>query len=155
LQNLSKQPQSSEDTRLDGETTPVLDEGVCMKASVAHNLPDGDHTVRAEPIRRGGLEDAACTVVVVDDDVSVRELLELLIRSAGWQARTFRSAEDFLSHPHRPTPSCVVLDMTLPGASGLELQRRLADRVDMPIIFLSGHADVPMTVRAMKSGAFE
>jgi len=94
-------------------------------------------------------------VFVVDDDVSVRESLELLIKSAGWQPETFVSAQDFLSRPHPAVPCCLVLDVTLPGLSGLELQKQLAERTDMPIIFITGHGDVPMTVRAMKAGAVE
>ena len=94
-------------------------------------------------------------VFVVDDDVSVRESLELLIRAAGWRAHTFGSAQDFLSHPRPTVPSCLVLDVSLPGLSGLELQKQLAERTDMPIIFITGHGDVPMTVQAMKAGAVE
>jgi FixJ family two-component response regulator len=95
-------------------------------------------------------------VFVVDDDVSVRESLELLIQCAGWQPETFASAHDFLSHPRASVPSCLVLDVTLPDLNGLDLQTRVAaDRTDMPIIFITGHGDVPMTVRAMKAGALE
>ena len=95
-------------------------------------------------------------VFVVDDDVSVRKSLELLIDSAGWQSETFASAEEFLSCPRAPAPSCLVLDLTLPDINGLELQKRVAvDRADMPIIFISGHGDVPTTVQAMKAGAIE
>jgi len=94
-------------------------------------------------------------VLVVDDDVSVRESLELLIRTAGWQSETFASAQEFLSRPRPTVPCCLVLDVTLPGLSGLELQERLAERTDMPIIFITGHGDVPMTVQAMKAGAVE
>jgi len=94
-------------------------------------------------------------VFVVDDDVSVRESLELLIRAAGWRAHTFGSAQDFLSHPRPTVPSCLVLDVSLPGLSGLELQKQLTERTDMPIIFITGHGDVPMTVQAMKAGAVE
>ena len=95
-------------------------------------------------------------VFVVDDDVSVRESLELLIDSAGWQAETFASAEEFLAHPRVLTPSCLVLDVTLPDLNGLDLQKRVAaDRIDMPIIFITGYGDVPMTVQAMKAGAVE
>lgn len=94
-------------------------------------------------------------VFVVDDDVSVRESLELLIRTAGWQPETFASAREFLSRPRPTVPCCLVLDVTLPGLSGLELQERLAERTDMPIIFITGHGDVPMTVQAMKAGAVE
>jgi len=95
-------------------------------------------------------------VFVVDDDVSVRESLELLIRFAGFQPRTFASAEEFLSCPRAFVPSCLVLDVTLPNLNGLDLQKRIAtDRIDIPIIFITGHGDVPMTVRAMKAGAVE
>jgi FixJ family two-component response regulator len=95
-------------------------------------------------------------VFVVDDDISVRESLELLIGSAGWQALTFASAQEFLDHPRVSAPSCLVLDVSLPGLNGLDLQERVAaERPDMPIIFITGYGDVPMTVRAMKAGAVE
>jgi FixJ family two-component response regulator len=95
-------------------------------------------------------------VFVVDDDISVRESLELLIKFAGWQPETFASAEDFLARPRTLTPSCLVLDVSLPELNGLELQKLIAgDRIDMPIIFITGHGDVPMTVQAMKAGAVE
>ena len=94
-------------------------------------------------------------VFVVDDDVSVRESLELLILSAGWQPETFASAEDFLARSRIEGPSCVVLDVTLPDINGLDLQRRIVDRADMPIIFITGYGDVPTTVQAMKAGAVE
>jgi FixJ family two-component response regulator len=95
-------------------------------------------------------------VFVVDDDSSVREALESLIVQAGWRAQVFESAQDFLSFPRAVVPSCLVLDVTLPGLNGLELQSLIAgDRLDMPIIFITGHADVPMTVKAMKAGAVE
>ncbi|HEX6975135.1 MAG TPA: response regulator [Vicinamibacterales bacterium] len=94
-------------------------------------------------------------VFVVDDDVSVRESLELLIRSAGWEPHLFDSAQAFLDHPLSTVPSCLVLDVTMPGLNGLELQKQIADRADMPIIFITGHADVPMSVQAMKAGAVE
>jgi FixJ family two-component response regulator len=95
-------------------------------------------------------------VYVVDDDVSVRESLDALIRCAGWHSETFESAEEFLSHPRVPAPSCLVLDVTLPALNGLDLQQRIADeRVDMPIIFVTGFGDVPMTVKAMKAGAVD
>ena len=102
-----------------------------------------------------GMPDVRSVVFVVDDDVSVRESLELLIRTAGWRPETFASAQEFLSHPRPTVPSCLVLDVTLPGLSGLELQEQLAERTDMPIIFITGHGDVPMTVQAMKAGAVE
>src|SRR5438477_5371981 len=95
-------------------------------------------------------------VFVVDDDVSVRESLELLIHSAGWKPETFLSANEFLARPRTVTPSCLVLDVSLPGINGLDLQKRVAaDRNDMPIIFITGYGDIPMTVRAMKAGAAE
>ena len=95
-------------------------------------------------------------VFVVDDDVSVRESLELLIRSEGWQPETFASAQEFLVRPRVLVPSCLVLDVSLPGLNGLDLQKRIAaDRIDMPIIFITGYGDVPMTVKAMKAGAVE
>src|SRR5882762_262386 len=102
------------------------------------------------------MTDAIPTVFVVDDDISVRESLELLIRCAGWQAETFASAQEFLSRPRALAPSCLVLDVGLPDLNGLDLQKRVAaDRTDMPIIFITGHGDVPMTVQAMKAGAVE
>jgi FixJ family two-component response regulator len=95
-------------------------------------------------------------VFVVDDDISVRESLELLIRFEGWQAETFASAAEFLARPRVFAPSCLILDVGLPDLNGLELQKRIAlDRIDMPIIFITGHGDVPMTVQAMKAGAVE
>ena len=102
------------------------------------------------------MPDATPIVFVVDDDVSVRESLELLIRCAGWQPETFASAQEFLSRPLVPGPSCLVLDVSLPGLNGLDLQQRVAvERADMPIIFITGHGDVPMSVQAMKAGAVE
>jgi FixJ family two-component response regulator len=96
------------------------------------------------------------TVFVVDDDVSVRESLESLIRVAGWQPQVFASAQQFLNHPRPLAPSCLVLDVSLPDLNGLELQKRIAsDRSNMPIIFITGYGDVPMTVKAMKAGAVE
>lgn len=95
-------------------------------------------------------------VFVVDDDVSVRESLELLIGWAGWKPETFSSAQEFLDRPAVDAPSCLVLDVKLPDLNGLDLQKRIAvERSDMPIIFITGHGDVPMTVRAMKAGAVE
>jgi len=95
-------------------------------------------------------------VFVVDDDVSVRESLELLIRCECWLPATFASAQEFLACPRAPVPSCLVLDVSLPGLNGLDLQKRVAvERTDMPIIFITGHGDVPMTVQAMKAGAVE
>jgi FixJ family two-component response regulator len=95
-------------------------------------------------------------VYVVDDDISVRESLELLIRCEGWQPETFSSGQEFLARPRVRVPSCLVLDFSLPGLNGLELQKCIAvERTDLPIIFITGHADVPTTVQAMKAGAVE
>ena len=95
-------------------------------------------------------------VFVVDDDVSVRESLELLIDFAGWQPETFASAEEFLARPRVMKPSCLVLDISLPNLNGLELQKLITtDRLEMPIIFITGHGDIPKTVQAMKGGAVE
>ncbi len=96
------------------------------------------------------------TVYVVDDDVSVRESLEALIAEAGWRPCVFVSAEDFLDHSRPLAPSCLVLDVSLPRLNGLDLQERIAhDRAGMPIIFITGHGDIPMSVQAMKAGAVE
>jgi FixJ family two-component response regulator len=97
----------------------------------------------------------APVIFVVDDDVSVRESLELLILCAGWQPETFESAEEFLERSRVDAPSCLVLDVTLPNLNGLDLQKRIIDRADMPIIFITGYGDVPTTVQAMKAGAVE
>ena len=95
-------------------------------------------------------------VFVVDDDVSVRESLELLIRAEGWTPECYESAEEFLARPRPIAPSCLLLDVNLPDLNGLDLQNQVAaERIAMPIIFITGYADVPMTVRAMKAGAVE
>ena len=95
-------------------------------------------------------------VFVVDDDVSVREALAGLFRSAGWKAEVFASAREFLARPPAAAPSCLVLDLQLPDLSGLDLQRQMAEgRNDMPIVFISGHGDIPTSVKAMKAGAVE
>jgi FixJ family two-component response regulator len=95
-------------------------------------------------------------VFVVDDDISVRESLESLIRCEGWQPKTFASAQQFLDQPQAIVPNCLVLDVSLPGLNGLDLQKLIADeRTDMPIIFITGYGDVPITVQAMKAGAVE
>src|SRR5260370_11613299 len=110
-----------------------------------------DHESRSSPMSH-----ATPIVFVVDDDVSVRESLEALIRCAGWEPETFASAQEFLARPRVLAPSCLVLDVTLPGLNGLDLQKRVAaDRIDMPIIFITGYGDVPMSVQAMKAGAVE
>ena len=95
-------------------------------------------------------------VFVVDDDISVRESLELSIRCQGWQPEIFASAQAFLARPRALVPSCLVLDFSLPGLNGLEVQKRVAvERPDIPIIFITGYRDVPVTVQAMKAGAVE
>lgn len=99
------------------------------------------------------MSEAEPRVFVVDDEASVRESLRLLIESAGWQPETFRSAQEFLARPRVWAPSCLLLDVVLPDLNGCDLQKLLSDRTDMPIIFISGHGDVPTTVRAMKAGA--
>ena len=95
-------------------------------------------------------------VFVVDDDISIRESLELMIQNQGWQVETFPSAQAFLARPRAVVPNCLVLDVSLPGLNGLELQKHIAaERTEMPIIFITGHGDVPMSVQAMKAGAVE
>src|SRR5579859_1811381 len=95
-------------------------------------------------------------VFVVDDDISVRESLELLIQQEGLCVETFTSAQEFLDRPRTFVPSCLVLDISMPGLNGLELQKRVvAERHDMPVIFVTGHGDIPTTVKAMKAGAVE
>jgi FixJ family two-component response regulator len=102
------------------------------------------------------MSNSTSIVFVVDDDISVRESLELLIRCAGWRPEIFASAQEFLARPRVLVPSCLVLDVSLPGLNGLDLQKRIApDRIDMPIIFITGCGDVPTTVQAMKAGAVE
>ena len=101
------------------------------------------------------MSDAKSTVFVVDDDVSVRESLQLLIESAGWQAVTFGSGQEFLVRPRVLAPSCLVLDVGLPDLNGFDLQKVVADRADMPIIFITGYGDAPTIVRAMKAGAVD
>jgi FixJ family two-component response regulator len=118
---------------------------MCMSAASAPGQSKASPKSHATPI-----------VFVVDDDISVRESLELLIRSGGWEPETFASAQEFLARPRALVPSCLVLDVSLPGLNGLELQKRVAvERPDMPIIFITGYGDVPMTVQAMKAGAVE
>jgi FixJ family two-component response regulator len=102
------------------------------------------------------MSDVTPIVFVVDDDISVRESLELLIRCEGWRPETFASPQEFLARPRAPVTSCLVLDFSLPGLNGLELQQRVAaERSAMPIIFITGYGDVPITVQAMKAGAVE
>jgi len=102
------------------------------------------------------MQSAAPIVFVVDDDISVRESLELLIQNEGWQPKTFASAQEFLDYRRAVVPSCLVLDISLPGLNGLELQKRVAvEAAEIPIIFITGHGDIPKTVQAMKRGAVE
>ena len=109
------------------------------------------HAVGATPMPQ-----ATSIVFVVDDDVSVRESLELLISTEGWKPEVFASARDFLAHKRIAVPSCLILDVSLPGLNGLELQECIADgQSDLPIIFITGHGDVPTSVKAMKAGAIE
>ncbi len=117
--------------------------------TISPNASRGESPARSLP-------PAAPLVFVVDDDISVRESLEALIRTAGWEARAFGSAEDFLSCPPAAGPNCLVLDVGLPDLNGLDLQASIAgERAGMPIIFITGDGDVPTTVRAMKAGAAE
>ena len=102
------------------------------------------------------MSSAVPIVFIVDDDVSVRESLELLIRDQNWKPEMFASAKEFLDQPRKRVPSCLVLDLSLPGLNGLELQKQLVtEHIDMPIIFITGHGDVPQSVQAMKAGALE
>jgi FixJ family two-component response regulator len=122
-------------------------------------ISPGPYTVRpliaVRSIKGVTMPELTPIVFVVDDDISVRESLELLIRTAGWQPETFESAQEFLSRPATAVPCCLVLDVTLPGLNGLELQQQLTEQTYMPIIFITGHGDVPMSVKAMKAGAVE
>src|SRR5271163_4372238 len=102
------------------------------------------------------MSSAIPVVFIVDDDVSVRESLEMLVRDENWKPETFSSAQEFLDHPRKRVPSCLVLDLSLPDLNGLELQKQLGvENTDMPIIFITGHGDVPQSVQAMKAGALE
>lgn len=102
------------------------------------------------------LREPEAVVAIVDDDPSVREGLQTLIRSAGWRTETFASAQDFLASPRVEAPSCLILDLQLPGLSGLDLQKRMAEgELEIPIVFLTGHGNIPASVQAMKAGAVE
>jgi len=110
----------------------------------------------AHQLESSPMTPATPIVFVVDDDISVRESLQLLIECEGWHPETFASAQEFLDRPRNLGPSCLVLDVSLPGLNGLDLQKRVAvERPDMPIIFITGYGDVPTTVQAMKAGAVE
>jgi FixJ family two-component response regulator len=111
--------------------------------------------VEREQEKRAAAQDAP-VVFIVDDDISVRESLQALVRYAGLKAETYASARDFLGRPRATVPNCLVLDIRLPDLGGLELQNHMAsERTEMPIIFITGYGDVPMTVQAMKAGAVE
>jgi FixJ family two-component response regulator len=117
---------------------------MCSTSTLGHQV-GSSQMATAKPI-----------VFIVDDDAWVRESLETLIQDEGWQPETFASAQEFLDRPRTFSPSCLVLDISLPGLNGLELQKRVAaERTDLPIIFITGHGDIPMTVGAMKAGAVE
>jgi FixJ family two-component response regulator len=123
--------------------------------------PSGAKTMKSPRPSRAELssrriETSSSVVFVVDDDISVRESLELLIQKQGWQPKTFPSAQEFLESPRVLVPNCLLLDISLPGLNGLDLQKRIAiERAEMPIIFITGHGDVPKSVEAMKGGAAE
>jgi FixJ family two-component response regulator len=121
-----------------------------------HLLLDVDRVRPVQPASVSVMADCSSTVFIVDDDVSVRESLEALIQTVGWEVRAFASAEEFLHRPPSDGPCCLVLDVSLPDLNGLDLQDRMtSQQADMPIIFISGYGDVPMSVRAMKAGAVE
>jgi FixJ family two-component response regulator len=102
------------------------------------------------------MDESQAIVFVVDDDQSVREALDSLFRSTGLKVQAFASAQEFLQSEKPERASCLVLDVRMPGLSGLDLQREMADsEISMPIIFITGHGDIPMTVQAMKAGAVE
>ena len=102
------------------------------------------------------MSEAESTIFVIDDDLSVRQSLESLIKSVGWRVRTYGSAQEFLGSGHLEAPGCIVLDVRLPGLSGLDLQQALLRaKSHLPVIFITGHGDIPMSVQAMKAGAVE
>jgi FixJ family two-component response regulator len=131
-----------------------------MQTNSSYLKPTGDflgavHLSNVAPAIDVTVANGMSLVFVVDDEVSVRESLELLMGAEGWQVETFVSAADFMSRLPATVPCCLVLDVRLPGLSGLELQRQLAGRTDIPIIFVTGYSDVPTSVQAMKAGAFD
>src|SRR5215831_11508915 len=115
----------------------------------------GRSSTASNASRGVNMAESKAIVFVVDDDISVRESLELLIKTAGWRVETYETAQDFLARARATVSCCLVLDVSLPGLTGLELQQRLAERPEMPIIFITGYGDVPTSVRAMKAGAVE
>ncbi len=128
----------------------MIASGCVTHATYTQNLAATSRSIKVR-----SMPDLPPIVYVVDDDLSVRESLELLIRHAGWRPVLLASAQEFLAGAHAVIPSCLVLDVSLPGMSGLDLQQQLTGRAEMPIIFITGYGDVPMTVRAMKAGAVE
>ena len=102
------------------------------------------------------MRESDAVIAIVDDDPSVREGLRSLLRSAGWKVQTFASGQEFLARPGAEVPCCLILDLQLPGLSGLDLQKRMAEvELEIPIVFLTGHGDIPASVQAMKAGAVE
>jgi FixJ family two-component response regulator len=160
LQPISNAPSDRDDrvsSNLRTERTTRLKE----IGSMLRRCPSSDHCVHSacEPSEAAQMETSpqlyTPTVVVVDNDLPVRKDLELLICAHGWRAQTFASAEQFLAAPRAASPCCLVLDVTLPDLDGLDLQQRVSDRTDMPVIFITAQTDVQTTVRAMKAGALE
>jgi FixJ family two-component response regulator len=134
---------------------PGIAKEVRMHAHVATVHDQRRNPSIAKSIALDTVIDVRPAVFVIDDDVSVRESLELLMRTTGWEFHGFASAEHFLAYPRPSVPCCVIVDLMLPGVSGLELQKQLGGDLDVPMIFMSGHADIVMTVQAMKAGAIE
>jgi FixJ family two-component response regulator len=126
-----------------------------MHAHVGTALENVRHDAIAEYLTAHDAIDVRPTVFVIDDDISVRESLESLIGTTGFECDSFAAAEEFLAHPRDTAPCCAIVDLTLRGLSGLELQARLAGAPEVPMIFVSGYADIAMTVTAMKAGAVE
>ena len=140
------------------ESRPCACERVwlCLCDKYGGDIDMNTAIIVAADLRSCAMASVTPVVFVVDDDVSVRESLELLIEHAGWRPEIFASAQEFLASPRPHCPSCLLLDVGLPDLNGLELQKRIAgDRSDMPIIFITGRGDIPMTVQAMKAGAVE
>ena len=119
-----------------------------------HNLPLQPSEVRRRRITCRNRRSLKPLIAIVDDDPSARQGLQRLVRSMGWKAETFASAQEFLAHARIEPPSCVVLDLQLPGLSGLDLQKRMAEAgLETPIVFLTGHGNIPASVQAIKAGA--
>jgi FixJ family two-component response regulator len=139
------------------EVVPALGECSIAKAHYgrAELSRHRQHGTQADSVMSTAASQEMPTVFVVDDDISVRESLELLISFANCRTEVFASAQEFLARPRVLRPCCLVLDVSLPDLNGLELQKLVSDRFEMPVIFITGHGDIPMTVRAMKAGAVE